>query len=295
VAVEGAVCAVDEAVGYLVQSRAQYDRLRRRPASGRAPAAACPKNATGPGRCIVRADEPSAAPADAQSRQDDNPVLRRIPITGARRRIFENMRRSLADTAQFSLHTEADASGVLRLRRQLKDRGLQISYNAMLIKIAAAALQKHRQINVSVGDGNQILVWERINIGLAMHIDDTLVVPVFRSPGALSLRQLNTQINACMRRIKRKRLTPDDLCGGTFTITNLGFADVDHFTPILRPPESAVLGIGRIVEKAVVCQGQVVARPQVGLSLTVDHRIIDGAPAARFLQTIKQMVENPPV
>jgi len=335
-AAKGAVCAVEEVVGYLAQSRAEYDRLRQPPSSRQTPAPAAAQAAvtlrntagrksgvgrikasplaramaaqrgldlagiagTGPDGRIVRADilrsdEPSAAPADAQARQDHNPVLRRIPITGARRRIFENMRRSLADTAQFSLHTEADASGVLRLRRQLKDRGLQISYNAMLIKIAAAALQKHRQINVSVGDGNQILVWERINIGLAMHIDDTLVVPVFRSPGALSLRQLNTQINACMRRIKRKCLTPDELSGGTFTITNLGFADVDHFTPILRPPESAVLGIGRIVEKAVVCQGQVVARPQLGLSLTVDHRIIDGAPAARFLHTIKQMVENP--
>ncbi len=269
VAAVGAVCAVEAVVGYLAQSRAQYNRLRRRR----------------PRRRIF------APPAER--RPLSMPVLRRIPITGARRRIFENMRRSLADTAQFSLHTETDAGGMLKLRRRLKDEGLQISYNAMLIKIAAAALRKHQEINVSVEGDDQILVWKHINIGLAMHIDDTLVVPVFHSPHTLSLRQVNMQINACMRRIKRKRLSPDELSGGTFTITNLGFADIDYFTPILRPPESAVLGVGRIVEKAVVSDGKLVARPRVGLSLTVDHRIIDGAPAARFLHTVKQMFENP--
>ncbi len=253
---------------------------------------------SGPDGRIVRADVLRAAgspspPDGRQMHQDTNPVLRRIPVTGARHRIFESMRRSMVDTAQFSLHTEADAGDMLTLRRRLKDVGLQISYNAMLIKLAAAAIKQHMDINASVVRENEILVWKNINIGLAMHIDGVLMVPVLRSPDTLSLQQVNTQINACMRRIKRKRLSPDELSGGTFTITNLGFADVDYFTPILRPPESAVLGVGRIVEKAVVSDGKLVARPRVGLSLTVDHRVIDGAPAARFLHTVKQMVENP--
>ncbi len=255
---------------------------------------------SGPGGRIVRADILRSADArlpasgvQPSADADTRPVLRRIPITGARRLLFESMHRSMADTAQFSLHTDADAGALQDLRGRLKDEGLQISYNAMLIKITAAALRKHPDINAGVVWGNEILVWKNVNIGLAMHIDGVLVVPVFRSADALSLRQINTRINACMRRIKRKRLSPDELTGGTFTITNLGFTDVDHFTPILRPPESAVLGVGRIVEKPVAAQGRIVVRPMVGLSLTVDHRIIDGAPAARFLHTLKQMLENP--
>ncbi len=159
--------------------------------------------------------------------------------------------------------------------------------------MVASGWANYPDINAGVVWGNEILVWKNVNIGLAMHIDGVLMVPVFRSADTLSLRQINTRINACMRRIKRKRLSPDELTGGTFTITNLGFADVDHFTPILRPPESAVLGVGRIVEKPVAAQGLIVVRPMVGLSLTVDHRIIDGAPAARFLHTLKQTLENP--
>ncbi len=257
---------------------------------------------SGPGGRIVRADILRAAgtpsPASAAHLPADvgtGPVLRRIPITGTRRRIFESMHRSMADTAQFSLHTDADAGNLQGLRRRLKDEGLRISYNAMLIKITAAALRKHPEINAGVVWGTEILVWKDVNIGLAMHIDGVLIVPVFRRADTLSLRQINTRINACMRRIKRRRLTPDELAGGTFTITNLGFADIDHFTPILRPPESAVLGIGRIVEKPVATQGRIVVRPMVGLSLTVDHRIIDGAPAARFLHTVKHMLENPQI
>ncbi len=255
---------------------------------------------SGPAGRIVRADILRSADALLPASgvrpspdEDTSPVLRRIPITGARRLIFESMHRSMADTAQFSLHTDADAGALQDLRGQLKDEGLQISYNAMLIKITATALRKHPDINAGVVWGNEILVWKNVNIGLAMHIDGVLMVPVFRSADTLSLRQINTRINACMRRIKRKRLSPDELTGGTLTITNLGFADVDHFTPILRPPESAVLGVGRIVEKPVAAQGLIVVRPMVGLSLTVDHRIIDGAPAARFLHTLKQMLENP--
>ncbi len=255
---------------------------------------------SGPGGRIVRADilraagdSSPASGASAPGIPNAGPVLRRIPITGARRRIYESIYHSMADTAQFSLHTDADAGALQERRRRLRDEGLRISYNAMLIKIAAAALRRHPNINAGVARGNEILVWKNVNIGLAMHIDGVLMVPVFRSADSLSLRQINTRINACMRRIKRKRLSPDELTGGTFTITNLGFADVDHFTPILRAPESAVLGVGRIVEKPVAAQGRIAVRPMVGLSLTVDHRIIDGAPAARFLHTVKQMVENP--
>lgn len=252
---------------------------------------------SGPGGRIVKADILGAAQhptplSGLLPHADSRPIFRRIPISGPRRHIFERMRQSLSESAQFSLHTEASATALLKLRRNHNSNGRQISYNAMLIKIAAAALKEHRGVNASVR-GSEILIWEHINIGLAMHIDGTLVVPVFRSPDTRNLGQINTRINSCIRRIKQNRLMPDDLSDGTFTITNLGFADIDHFTPIVRPPESAVLGVGRIMEKAVVSQGRIVPEARIGLSLTVDHRIIDGAPAAHFLDAIKQMVEDP--
>jgi pyruvate/2-oxoglutarate dehydrogenase complex dihydrolipoamide acyltransferase (E2) component len=126
-----------------------------------------------------------------------------------------------------------------------------------------------------------------------MEANDELIVPVVRSPDTKSIRQIDEEVADLIRRTGENKLSPDDLANGTFTITNLGFADIDHFTPIIRPPESAILGVGKIVKKPVIKYDKVMPEKQVGLSLTFDHRIIDGAPAARFLKTVKDMVEKP--
>jgi pyruvate/2-oxoglutarate dehydrogenase complex dihydrolipoamide acyltransferase (E2) component len=223
-------------------------------------------------------------------------ALETTPITGARRVIFENMSLSLSQTAQLTLHTEAGAEALVDLRERLNGRLPQqtpkISYNAILVKIAAMALRRHPRINASVED-DQITVWRQINVGVAMESEDSLVVPVIRDSDLKSISEIHQEILEFMAKIRDRRLLPDDLANGTFTISNLGFADIDYFTPILRPPESALIGIGRIVEKPTVKAGQIIPQKRLGLSLTFDHRIIDGAPAARFLKTIKEIIESP--
>jgi pyruvate/2-oxoglutarate dehydrogenase complex dihydrolipoamide acyltransferase (E2) component len=219
-----------------------------------------------------------------------------IPITGVRRVIFDNMFMSLSHTAQLTMHTEASAEAFVTLRDRLNqgvsDPELRVSYNAILVKIAATALQLHPAINASV-HGDEIEIWQQIHIGVAMESDDALVVPVIRNPEQKTITEINRNLSELIARTREKRLTPDDLANGTFTISNLGFADVDFFTPILRPPESALLGVGRIVEKPVIKDGAVTAERRISLSLTFDHRIIDGAPGARFLKTIKETLEDP--
>lgn len=223
-------------------------------------------------------------------------ALETIPIKGIRRAIYDNMYMSLSQTAQLTLHTEACGGALIDLRdglnKGLGKEGIKVSYNAILVKIVATALRIHPRINASV-EGNEIRVWQQIHIGVAMESEDALVVPVIRNPDLKSINEINRDLHELIIKTRENRLVPDDLGNGTFTISNLGFADIDYFTPILRPPESALLGAGRIVEKPVIKDGQIIPEARVGLSLTFDHRIIDGAPAARFLKTVKEIIEDP--
>ncbi|OQY16460.1 MAG: hypothetical protein B6I32_03440 [Desulfobacterium sp. 4572_20] len=219
-----------------------------------------------------------------------------IPITGIRKTIFDNMYMSLSQTAQLTLHTEARGEAFVDFRDRLNKRsmkeGIRFSYNAILVKIVANAIHLHPKINASVKE-NEIKVWQQIHIGVAMESEDALLVPVIRNPDLKSLTEINQELNDLIIKTRENKLLPDDLANGTFTISNLGFADIDFFTPILRPPESAILGVGRIVRKPGIKNDHVVPESRIGLSLTFDHRIIDGAPGARFLKTVKEMIEDP--
>jgi pyruvate/2-oxoglutarate dehydrogenase complex dihydrolipoamide acyltransferase (E2) component len=160
------------------------------------------------------------------------------------------------------------------------------------MKICATALRLHPKINVSV-DGDVIRVWRQIHIGLAMEHNDALIVPVVRNPDLKTIREIDTKIRELVERTRENSLSPDDLSNGTFTITNLGFAEIDGFTPILRPPESAILGVGRIVKQPSIRNDTVTVERKMTLSLTIDHRVIDGAPGARFLRSVKEIIEDP--
>jgi len=265
--------------------------------------------ATGAGGRIVKEDiltaleerEAKAKRKEAISKPGDKDfpgkeALETIPISGVRRAIYDNMTMSLSQTAQVTLHTEACAEALVDLRDRLA-KGLareepRISYNAILVKIVATALRLHPRINASV-EGDKIKVWQQVHIGFAMESEDGLLVPVIRNSDQKSIGQINQGLHELVLKTRDKKLLPDDLARGTFTISNLGFADIDHFTPILRPPEGALLGVGRILEKPGVRDGQIIAEDRIGLSLTFDHRIIDGAPAARFLKTVKELIEDP--
>lgn len=223
-------------------------------------------------------------------------TLETIPISGIRRTIYDNMYMSLSKTAQLTLHTEACGEALIDLRDHLNKRfgkeEIKFSYNAILIKIVATALRLHPKINASI-EGDEIKVWQQIHIGVAMESEDVLIVPVVRNPDLKSISEINQELNELTMKTRDNKLLPDDLANGTFTISNLGFADIDFFTPILRPPESALLGVGRILEKPVVKDGQIISEARISLSLTFDHRIIDGAPGARFLKTVKEIIEAP--
>ncbi len=241
----------------------------------------------------VAADRARAVPPGPADRASaDKTAIEDIPIKGVRRVIFDNMYESLSRTAQLTVHTDACAEALMGLRKRLKRDDHKISYNAVLTKIAAMALRLHPNINASV-EGDSIRIWTQVHIGLAMEANDALIVPVVRNPDLKTIREIDHDITELISRTRENRLLPDDLANGTFTITNLGFADIDHFTPIIRPPESAILGVGRIIKKPVIKKDQVVPEARIGLSLTFDHRIIDGAPGARFLKTIKDMIEDP--
>jgi pyruvate/2-oxoglutarate dehydrogenase complex dihydrolipoamide acyltransferase (E2) component len=261
-------------------------------------------NGTGPGGRIVRADllaalkeKEKAAVKRTEEIEEPGPAPQKtiresIPIRGVRKIIFDNMFQSVSQSAQLTLHTEVSAEALVALRDRLTTDGRKVSFNAILVKTAAMALRLHPKINASVGDG-AIQVWKQIHIGLAMEANEALIVPVVRTPDLKTIRDIDREIADLIKKLRENRLSPDDLMNGTFTITNLGFADVDFFTPIIRPPESAILGTGRIVKKPVVKKDTLVPEARLALSLTFDHRIIDGAPAARFLKTIKDMIEDP--
>lgn len=219
-----------------------------------------------------------------------------VPITGVRAVIAERLTKSLQSTAQFTLHSQIDATRLVEYRQHLKEKetdgNKQVpSYNAILVWLVGKALREHPYLNArEVGEAIQLL--KQVNIGVAVDTPAGLVVTVVRSADQKTPQEIEAELTEKIGRAKQGKSTPDDLSGSTFTVTNLGYVGVDAFTPILNPPEVGILGVGRIREQLVIENGKVATRHQVTLSLTVDHRLVDGAPAARFLQRLAEMIAN---
>jgi pyruvate dehydrogenase E2 component (dihydrolipoamide acetyltransferase) len=217
-----------------------------------------------------------------------------IPLTPVRRLIAERMAAGAQATAPVTLTTRADATNLVHIREQFKASSDAIipSYTDFILKLTATALQKHPMLNASwTEDG--IRVSEGIHIGLAVDTEAGLMVPVVRDVPALGLRQVAAACRELIEQARARRLTPEQMQGGTFTITNLGMYGIDAFTPILNLPQCAVLGVGRIQREPAVHNEQIVPRDMLTLSLTFDHRVVDGAPAARFLDTLRRSIEQP--
>ena len=224
-------------------------------------------------------------------------VLERVPLKGVRGIIAERMAASVHTTARVTLMMEADATRFVDMRERLKARvseewGFAPGYNDLLAKIVAGALRKFPYMNARLA-ADAIERLAHVNMGMAVDTERGLLVPVIRDADRKSLRQFGTEFRRLAESARTGRVNPDDLSGGTFTITNLGMYDVDAFTPVINLPEAAILGLGRIAPKAVVRDGQIVARHMWTLSLVLDHRLVDGAPAARFLQYVKELIEEP--
>ncbi len=237
---------------------------------------------------------PSAAAAPVPS--VPAALAERMPLSGVRAVIAERMMASASTTAAYTLTIEADAGALLKWRESLKAAAKEgeraPSFNDLLARLLVVALREYPDLNAHL-EGNEIVRSSSINIGVAVDTARGLVVPVLRDVQALSVREIAAGAAEMVARARAGQLTPDDMSGGTFTISNLGMFDIDAFTPIINVPEVAILGVGRIAEKPVVRRGKIVARPMVVFSLTADHRLVDGAPGARFLQRFKQLVESP--
>jgi pyruvate dehydrogenase E2 component (dihydrolipoamide acetyltransferase) len=257
--------------------------------------------ATGSGGRITRADVEATVPPAAAIPTPvpgEAPAARSVPMRGLRRIIAERMVTSHTATARVTLVTEADATSFVEAREQLKEAvseawGFSPGYNDLLGVIVARALREFPYMNARLTDDQAIEQLPYVNLGMAVDTDRGLLVPVIRDADQKGLQAFGAEFRSLVERARTGKSLPDDLSGGTFTITNLGMYDVDAFTPIINLPEAAILGVGRILPKPVVHEGQIVARQMWTLSLTFDHRLVDGAPAARFLQRVKQLIENP--
>ena len=243
---------------------------------------------SGPRGRILIEDVEAAIAAGAR------PAARVVPMTGMRRTIATRMLESTLSMAQLTLTTEADVTDAMKLREGLARQWAEASLGplALVIKATARSLQEHPRMNALQRE-NEVELVEEINVGLAVALEEGLIVPTIRRAEESSLREIARESRDLASKAREGMLSHDEVTGGTFTVTNLGACDIDAFTPIINPPQVGILGVGRVLEKAVVFQGEIAKRSMMFLSLTFDHRVIDGAPAADFLRAVKGHLEDP--
>ena len=241
----------------------------------------------------------TAAPSQAPAQTPLPPmaVAESLPLAGVRKVITQRMSLSAQSTARVTLLMDADATELAALREKLKDQyeskwGFAPGYNELLAKACAIALRRFPYMNARL-NGEVIERLSDVNVGIAVDAEQGLIVPVIKNVDQKDLQSVGAEFRQYVQEIRSSKINPDHISGGSFTITNLGMYDVDGFTPVINLPEAAILGVGRIAPKPVVVEDQIVIRKMVTLSLAFDHRLTDGAPAARFLQYIKQLIEEP--
>ena len=256
---------------------------------------------TGPGGRISEADvqaavEKAAVHSTSHCQAPGRSVLRRIPLAGRRKVIAQRMAASLATAAQLTVMREVDASALVQARQALAARaaelGVRVSYDAILAKALAAALKEQPVLNAVI-EGEEIVVLDEVHVGIATATPAGLVVPVVHDADTLSLIAVARAIEEFAARAAGGKLLPDEMTGGTVTITNIGLFGIDTFTPILNPPESAILGVGRIAPRPIVIDGGLYIRPTVHLSLTWDHRVADGAEAGLLVKRVAELIGDP--
>jgi len=223
--------------------------------------------------------------------------LQSIPYSGMRKSIGDNMHASLANAAQLTAFSEVDVTEMVKFRDLVReeyknDETVRISFNDIFILAAARALKRFPIIN-STRVGDDILLHDSVHMGIAVAMPEGLIVPVLKDADKKGLLQIAEASRKLVRKARAGRLSVDDVTGGTFTITNLSMFPVDGFTPILRPPETGILGLCRVRKKPAVHNDQIVIRSMMTLSLTWDHRVVDGAPASEFLSTLGRYLEQP--
>ena len=256
---------------------------------------------TGPGGRITRDDIEKAIAGKgtaAAGTGEDKKVKTTIPLKGMRKSIAGHMQRSLSISAQLTTMGEIDMTNIVNRREELVKQenalGTRVTYTDILVFTLARALKEHPVINSSLIE-SEIKVWESINIGVAVSLEEGLIVPVVKNADQKSLAEISKMVKALTEKARSATLTTEDISGGTFTLTNLGAlgGGWNFETAIINQPESAILRTGSISERALVRNGQIVIRPIMTYSLTYDHRVIDGAVAAKFMTGLINLLEKP--
>jgi pyruvate dehydrogenase E2 component (dihydrolipoamide acetyltransferase) len=255
-----------------------------------------PIKGSGIGGRVLGADIPMEADELISVKSDPDDSITEVPITGIRRIIAGRMLASIQSTAQLTLNTTAPASGLLNLRKKLKDSpdeyGLKdVTLNALILHAVSRTLPYYEDVN-ALYVGEKLLQYDNVHLAFAVDTLKGLIVPVIKNAHQLTLKQIADESKRLTDACQEGKVNPDELTGGTFTVTNLGALGIDHFTPVLNTPQVAILGVGGISLKPVDVNGEIEFQKHIALSLTIDHQVVDGAPAARFLRELCQGLEN---
>ncbi len=266
---------------------------------------------TGPGGRVTKRDLEARAVAAQPAPQREvplpaprSPVVTRggepyqdVPLTQIRKTIAKRLAASLGPIPHFFLTTEVDMERASEARealnKQLGDQGGgKVSFNDIIVKATAHALTKHPPCNAWFQE-DHIRYWHEVHIGMAVAVEDGLITPVIRNAESKSLADIGREAKELAERARSRRLQPSEYTGSTFSVSNLGMFDIDQFTAVINPPEAGIIAVGSIVQKPVVVDEQLTPRRRMRITMSCDHRVIDGATGAAFLKTLKQMLENP--
>ncbi|HEY6783893.1 MAG TPA: dihydrolipoamide acetyltransferase family protein, partial [Gemmatimonadales bacterium] len=259
---------------------------------------------SGPGGRVVKKDVEggtrqvsviSRPPADGRRLTADGSPFEDVPLTQIRKTIAKRLVTSIGPIPHFFLTTEVDMERAAEAReainKQLGDQG-KVSFNDIVIKATALALAKHRACNAWFQE-DHIRYWNEVHVGMAVAVEDGLITPVIRNADLKSMLAIGQEAKVLAGKARERKLQPSEYTGATFSVSNLGMFDIDQFTAVINPPESGILAVGSIVSKPVAEDGKVEIRRRLRLTMSCDHRVIDGATGAAFLKTLKQMLENP--
>ncbi|HEX8564282.1 MAG TPA: pyruvate dehydrogenase complex dihydrolipoamide acetyltransferase [Pyrinomonadaceae bacterium] len=240
-------------------------------------------------------EQMQAVPGFQQAEIAGASAYREEPTTQMRRAIASRLTESIGPIPTFYLTIEVEMDKAIDFRKQINaalPEEKKVSINDVIIKTVASALMRHPQVNASYQD-RSIRFYERADIGVAVAIPDGLITPIIRNANGKGIAQIAAEVKELAGRARDKKLKPEEFTGGTFSISNLGMFGIEEFTAIINPPEAGILAIGKSEPKPVVREGEIVVRNMMRVTMSCDHRVIDGATGAQFLKTLKQMLENP--
>jgi pyruvate dehydrogenase E2 component (dihydrolipoamide acetyltransferase) len=254
---------------------------------------------------VAAAAAPAKAPSVAAPAQPAPPAFRPpitegapftdVPLSQIRKTIARRLSQSIGPIPTFYLTSEVDMERVAEAREALlktADQDTKVSFNDIVIKAVAAALRQHPACNAWWQD-DHIRYWNEVHVSMAVAVEEGLITPVIRHADLKTLRQIAAESRDLAARARQRRLKPEEYTGGTFSVSNLGMLDIEEFTAVINPPEAGILAIGRIAEKPVAQDGSISVRRRMRLTMSCDHRVIDGATGAQFLKTLKGMLQNP--